>query len=518
MTGNTLKKSFSDYIYQAKTLVSKKSIARKGSFSMTASTISTNSVALAFTSLNQEANLSDIPVQGFIPNWLKGTLYRNGPAKFENEKISYNHWFDGLAMVHRYQFQDGKVSYRNRFLRTTPYIQMEEKGQYSPIGFEKVQPTTLGSRVFNTAMDMLGRKNGQTFNTNVNVVQLAGKVMALTEQPVPTLFDAETLKTQGAFYYDDDLFGHLSCGHPQLDYKSGYYYNFLVRFGMSHSYNIYKVHQNSTKRKLVAKIPVKNPSYMHSFAMTENYIVLTEFPLIFNPMTAMLSGKAPKDCLEWKPERGTNFLVLNKRTGKIVANYKSSAFFAFHHINAYEQNGEIIVDIAATDEPELLRKSYLKPLRAATKSEEHPLSEYRRYRLPLAKTRRGGLKYKLITDQLIEMVTVNAERNSGRAYRYAYGVSHNTKWHNLVGQLVKVDVETGTTKTWFEPNTYPNEPIFVQNPSAGYEDGGVILSVVLDTLKGHSFLLVLDAVNFEELGRVNLPHHIPLEFHGTFIK
>jgi beta,beta-carotene 9',10'-dioxygenase len=483
---------------------------------MTTTIKQSTGVELAFTTLNNETNINDLTVKGFIPEWLNGALYRNGPAKFETEKVTYNHWFDGLAMVHRYEFDKGKVSYRNRFLRTTPYQQTVENGQRAS-GFETVQPTTLGSRVFNTALDMLGRKNGQTYNTNVNILPLAGKMMALTEQPVPTLFDAETLKTQGAFYFEDDLFGHLSCGHPQLDYTNNYYYNFLVRFGMSNSYQIYKVHKNSTKRKLIAKLSVKEPSYMHSFAMTENYIILTEFPLVFNPMTAMLSGKAPKDCLEWKPERGTNFLVINKHTGKLLAKYKSEAFFAFHHINAYEHAGEIVIDIAATDEPDLLRKSYLKPLRAATTSAEHPLSEYRRYRLPFAQKRTGFLKHELICEPLIEMVTINAGRNSGRKYRYAYGVGHNTEWHNLVGQLIKVDVETKTVSTWFEPDTYPNEPIFVANPHANHEDEGVLLSVVLDTVKGLSFLLILDAVNLEELGRVDLPHHIPLEFHGAFI-
>jgi carotenoid cleavage dioxygenase-like enzyme len=138
--------------------------------------------------------------------------------------------------------------------------------------------------------------------------------------------------------------------------------------------------------------------------------------------------------------------------------------------------------------------------------------------LPLAKSRKGMLKFELICEEKIEMVTINAAKNSSRAYRYAYGVGHNTKWHNLVGQLIKVDVETGKTQTWLEPNTYPNEPIFVPSPYANHEDEGVLLSVVLDTAKNHSFLLILDAVNLEELGRVNLPHHIPLEFHGTFIQ
>jgi carotenoid cleavage dioxygenase-like enzyme len=257
---------------------------------------------------------------------------------------------------------------------------------------------------------------------------------------------------------------------------------------------------------------------MHSFAITENHIVLTEFPLVFSPMTAMLSGKAPKDCLTWEPERGTNFLVIHKRTGELTAVYKGAACFAFHHINAYEQDGNIVVDIAATDEPELLRKSYLKPLRAAIRSEDHPLSEYRRYCLPLATRKRGSLRHELISEHRVEMVTVNDEATRGRYYRYAYGVSHNTRWHDLVGQLVKVDVERRSSQTWFEPDTYPNEPIFVAAPGSTREDDGVILSVVLNIAQGRSFLLVLDATGFRELGRAHLPHHIPLEFHGIFIR
>jgi carotenoid cleavage dioxygenase-like enzyme len=33
---------------------------------------------------------------------------------------------------------------------------------------------------------------------------------------------------------------------------------------------------------------------------------------------------------------------------------------------------------------------------------------------------------------------------------------------------------------------------------------------------GRSFLVVLDAVSFEELGRAEAPHHIPFGFHGQY--
>ena len=53
-------------------------------------------------------------------------------------------------------------------------------------------------------------------------------------------------------------------------------------------------------------------------------------------------------------------------------------------------------------------------------------------------------------------------------------------------------------------------------PNATAEDDGLILAVVLDGKTGTSFLLVLDAANFSELARAEVPHHIPFGFHGQY--
>ncbi|WP_041275086.1 carotenoid oxygenase family protein [Desulfotomaculum nigrificans] len=53
-------------------------------------------------------------------------------------------------------------------------------------------------------------------------------------------------------------------------------------------------------------------------------------------------------------------------------------------------------------------------------------------------------------------------------------------------------------------------------PNAAAEDDGVILSLVLDTKKGNSFLLILDACSFTELARAEIPHPIPFGSHGQY--
>ena len=39
---------------------------------------------------------------GEIPSWVKGSFYRNGPGIFEIGKEKFNHWFDGMAMLQRF--------------------------------------------------------------------------------------------------------------------------------------------------------------------------------------------------------------------------------------------------------------------------------------------------------------------------------------------------------------------------------------------------------------------------------
>ena len=69
-----------------------------------------------------------------------------------------------------------------------------------------------------------------------------------------------------------------------------------------------------------------------------------------------------------------------------------------------------------------------------------------------------------------------------------------------------------------EPGSYPGEPVFVPEPGATEENGGVLLSIVLDATAGTSFLLVLDAATLAERARARVPHHIPFGFHGQFAK
>src|SRR5437763_13574247 len=82
-----------------------------------------------FDTLEREVVLDDLPVTGMLPPWLVGTLVRTGPAKFEAGEQRMRHWFDGLAMLHRFSFGHGRASYASRFLDTPASRAAAEAGR-----------------------------------------------------------------------------------------------------------------------------------------------------------------------------------------------------------------------------------------------------------------------------------------------------------------------------------------------------------------------------------------------------
>ncbi|HEY2252173.1 MAG TPA: carotenoid oxygenase family protein, partial [Planctomycetaceae bacterium] len=121
-----------------------------------------------------------------------------------------------------------------------------------------------------------------------------------------------------------------------------------------------------------------------------------------------------------------------------------------------------------------------------------------------------------LTDVSLELPRFDYARRAGVRHRFVYGAGQASPGQ-FFDSLVKVDLSLGRSGSWHEAGCYPGEPIFVAAPGSVAEDEGVILSVVLDTRRGASFLLILDAATFTELARAEAPHHIPFSFHGNYL-
>lgn len=459
---------------------------------------------LGFSATHQQGEFDALPIQGTIPQWLQGSLIRTGPGTHQVGKQSYHHWFDGLAMLRKFSFADGQVSFANRFVESQAYQEANAKGRISRGEFG----TTARHSLWERLIDPLPRL---TDNATVNVTVHGDRVVSVTESPFPIVFDPDTLQTVEQFDYHDRVPGQITTAHPHFDFGENALYSYLTNLIPTCSYSVYRINAHSHQRELVSSIPVKQPAYMHTFAITEHYIVLVEFPLVLSRLSLMLSGKPYIENYQWKPELGTRFLIISKENGGVVHAAKSESFFAFHHVNAFEQEGELIIDLVAYADSAVIQSLYLEPL-LHDPERVIPTGELRRYHVSLNSS---IVQSEVLSSESIELPRINYPRCNGRAYQFAYGVG-NSRSGNFIDQLVKVDVQHKTAQIWRSPDCYPGEPVFVAAPAVQSEDEGVVLSVVLDVQAETSFLLVLDSRSWTELARVELPYPLTFDFHGQY--
>nr|XP_008259623.2 carotenoid-cleaving dioxygenase, mitochondrial isoform X1 [Oryctolagus cuniculus] len=502
-------------------------------------------------------------VRGHLPEWLNGYLLRIGPGKFEFGKDKYNHWFDGMALLHQFRMEKGTVTYRSKFLQSDTYKANSVHNRIMISEFGTLALPDPCKNVFERFMSKF-EPTATTDNTNVNYVQYKGDYYVSTETNFMNKVDIETLEKTEKVDWSKFIAVNGATAHPHYD-SDGTAYNMGNSYGPRGScYNVIRVPPEKADvgetihgAEVICSIaPAEStkPSYYHSFGMTRNYIIFIEQPLKMNLwkiVTSKIRGKAISDGISWEPQYNTRFHVVDKHTGQLLPEmYYSEPFVTFHQINAFEDQGCIVIDMCCQDNGKSLDVYQLQNLRRAGKGLDQVYNSVarsfpRRFVLPLnvsinapegknlsplsyssasaVKQADGkiwcsheSLHHKdLMEEGGIEFPQINYGKFSGKKYRFFYGCG----FRHLVGDsLIKVDVVNKTLKVWRKDGFYPSEPIFVPVPGASEEDGGVVLSVVITPNQNESnFLLVLDAKNFEELGRAEVPVQIPYGFHGTFI-
>jgi beta,beta-carotene 9',10'-dioxygenase len=463
---------------------------------------------LGFSTLEQEVIVDELELSGELPRWLTGSLLRTGPAKFEVGERRMRHWFDGLAMLHRFTIEDGRVSYGNRFLESRSYKAARERGRMVYGEFATDPCRSLFKRV----QTLFSPIDSLPDNANINVTRLGERFIAMTETPLPVQFDSHTLQAAGVRPYE--VPGQLSTAHPHCDRANGGMLNYAAKLGRTSSYRFFAVAPEDSKPSVIASLPVKEPAYMHSFGLTERYLVLVEFPFVVNPLALALSGRPYIENYRWKPELGTRFTLVDRATGGAIGGFQTDACFAFHHVNAYDDvDGEVVVDLCTYPDAGVIEDLYLDRLRAGKPIAGATLT---RFRLSLADR---SVRSEQLAEEL-ELPRINYGRCNERPYRYVWGNGNGPG--GWIERILKVDTSDGETRSWSEPGCYPGEPVFVARPEAEAEDDGALLSVVLDvrseTRPPTSFLLVLDAADLTELARAQAPHHIPFSFHGQFAR
>ena len=280
-------------------------------------------------------------VEGRVPDFVRGTYYLNGPARFSRGGFRYGHWLDGDGMVCSLRFGGGRVRLTSRFVRTAKLAAEEEAGR--PL-----------FRTFGTAFEGDRLKRGIALESpaNVSVYPVGGALLAFGEQGLPLELDPETLETRGEFTFGGAL-NEVSpfAAHPKLDPATGEMFNFGVAFSAARpQLNLYRFDAGGrmTYRR---RLPLEHASSVHDFGLSQSYAAFYLSPYTLDMEALARGGRTLMDSLRWEPGRGSRLLVASRQTGEAVAAVGVGSRYCLHFINCFEEGGLLHADVLELDRP-----------------------------------------------------------------------------------------------------------------------------------------------------------------------
>ena len=233
-----------------------------------------------------------------------------------------------------------------------------------------------------------------------------------------------------------------ALAHPHYT-VDGSVINLAVSYGITSKYRIIHIPPSSRNAsgnpfeggKVISTItPRGGFGYVHSFALTENFIIVVEGPLkidIWRVLSHRFFGSSPEDWLYWDKKQQTYFHVIDRKNGEQVGLFTADPFLVFHHVNAFEKDGNINIDASCYHNDSIIRQTALRnlrsPLKPGQKRFEKP--EVRRYKLPIGELnssggkkalekKSDGLDYTLLLTGM-DLPRINYKEYNGKPYRYS---------------------------------------------------------------------------------------------------
>lgn len=444
-----------------------------------------------------------------LPEWFSGKVLRVGPAKFNIGNQKLNHWFDGLAMVYKFEKIDNNIIFSNSFLKSPQYrANLKNKMLFDE--FATTSPKNKLQKIF-TSIKRILKISKERPSCNVNFMKAGKNLLAITEVTNTIKLDNDGISTLGEYSFNDDIKGQITCAHPQYDPDTKEQFNFAVSIGKDFEYSIFRMGNREEKRDIICKFKSKDFFYSHSLFLTKNYIILYAGPL--RAKAASFLTKTFNESLYYKKDARCEFIFIDRSSGEI-SKIDSERMLFLHSVNAYEKDGFVNLDIVAyLDELNPYDNLYLDKIK---KGSFMMRTELRRYEVDILNKNSG---YKILSKQNLEFPRINPDFLT-KEYRYVYAAMQNQETpEEFFNGIVKVDLENNQEDICLlGEGEYVSEPIFIKEPGATNEDDGLIFINVLDAKKDLSYISILNAKDLTLLYKAYLPIKIPFSLHGIYLK
>ncbi|EJD55146.1 carotenoid oxygenase [Auricularia subglabra TFB-10046 SS5] len=505
--------------------------------------------AAAFQNAIEQREPVELVVHGQIPEWLQGNLYRTGPGTYEIPRkdggvpVRVQHWFDGLAVNHKFSIQPGgRVFYSSRKGGEDYETRVARDGRLRGVTFAQRDPCKRLYQKFFTLFSNLDDDGppGVTLSPDMAGFQSMSAasrqrtrrtsspryLVAKTDSSALQLIDPDTLEPLDTVrsYKDIDprLDGETAASHACID-ETGLY-NFTLSLVPSVIYKVFRISPEGAVQ-ILATIQDAPATYLHSIGMTQKYVVLTLWQCHIKSPFKVLLEKNVIDSVdrEWRPQVPSVIYLIDRVNGGFVAKYSTPSFFAFHHLNAFDDGDDVVVDLMVYDNHmAALENLYVDNIRNPAADKSIEAGRLRRFVLrdvsSKEATRDAEIAFTGSQENGIELATIHPGLQH-KPYRYGYGVNKQVPGSRaFFDRIIKFDVSRpdGPHIFWAESAFTPSEPVFIPRPGSAEEDDGVVLSVVLDGPNARSMLVVLDAKDLSETARATMELPSAFGLHGIF--
>lgn len=459
----------------------------------------------AIASPAAEFPLTSLPIlSGKIPENLRGTLYRNGPARLERGGMRMGHWFDGDGAILAVHFTDAEATALYRYVQTSGYKEEAASDRLLYGNYGMTAPGLIWNQWLKPIKNV----------ANTSVLALPDKLLALWEGGKPHALDLETLETRG-----EDRLSGLNNGlpysaHYKRDPHTGEIFNFGISPGTNAKLNLYKSDDTGNILKK-ASFPLEGIPIVHDFVLAGQYLIFFIPPVRVNALPVLFGLSSFGDALEWQPKLGTQFLVFDRETLSLVSRGETEPWYQWHFANGYvDASGEVIVDLVRYED--FQTNQYLKEVATC---QTHTPAKSTLWRIKLEPESGKVRETELVLDRDCEYPIV-PQHLTGQASRYTFlsvqrqGVDISQE---IYGAIARFDSQTQSlTIADMGENRYPMEPIYAPNPQN--PDMGWIVTVVYDGNIDKSEVWVFDSDRLDEphICRLGLPSVVPMGFHGTW--
>ncbi len=459
-----------------------------------------------YAPIEEEIEAFDLSAEGDIPTDLSGAYVRNGPNPRYQPRGRY-HMFDGDGMLHAARFENGSVSYRNRWIRTRGFEMEGEAGRAIWPGLMETPDRGLPVA--------WGSDHWLKDASNTDVIPFNGKLLTTFYQcGIPYIVDATSLDTVGPLDAEGLKIRQVSA-HSRTDLATGELMFF--DYDAKPPYMTYGVLNADGSLRCFSEIELPGARLPHDMAITPNYSILMDLSLFWNP--DLLQRDIHK--VEFHPDLPSRFAILPRHGGNAdIRWFEVEPCYIYHVINSWEDGNEVVLDVCRMRTPEPgpeKTQQYAGSKYASLLAWASMDAQYYRYRFDMET---GQTKEEIIDDEFIEFPTIN-QYFQGRESRRSYHAYIPQGEPLRMAGIVSYDTKAGTSEKYvYEQGVYASEPVFAPRDGAVQEDDGCVMTFVENMNEGgKTELHLFDPNNVTDgpFTRVAIPRRMPMGFHACWM-